>query len=287
MDLVAWIFTDGNNLEAHLNSLKSRFEHAASFSPSLINSHIGKDYFSFEDNLTLFTKAIEWGACSDHPIKGKVLKNKLSPERRYIEDWEIDEALTVAPPLIASYVRLKLLTALRMSDMLSLRWQDIQEDGIHVNTRKITHSTDDTEAAVQRFIDLEPNRFRYVFERQQGKSFALNRGLLLARGDKLLLTDDDVVIVPHWNAIADDYRSLARLLQKMGHTVAVISLPFHDARGRNDPEAPELDSTRMVTADIGLTLRCMRQAVQDILRLNDWLAVQGKASLAVLGTSIR
>jgi hypothetical protein len=66
----------------------------------------------------LFTKAIEWGVIDDHPMKGKVMKNKLRPKRRYVEDWEIEEALKVAPPLLNCYVRLKLLTGLRMSDML-------------------------------------------------------------------------------------------------------------------------------------------------------------------------
>jgi len=89
----------------------------------------------------VFTKAIEWGVIDDHPMKGKVMKNKLRPKRRYVEDWEIEEALKVASPLIKCYVRLKLLTGLRMSDMLSLRRSDIKEDGIHVTPRKTQASS--------------------------------------------------------------------------------------------------------------------------------------------------
>ena len=89
----------------------------------------------------LFTKAIEWGVNDDHPMKGKVMKNKLRPQRRYVEDWEIEEALKVASPLINCYVRLKLLTGLRMSDMLSLRRSDVKEDGIHVTPRKTAASS--------------------------------------------------------------------------------------------------------------------------------------------------
>ena len=38
----------------------------------------------------------------------------------------------------------------------------------------------------------------YVFERQQGRSFALNAGIQVAGGDILAFTDDDVTIDPHW-----------------------------------------------------------------------------------------
>ena len=41
-------------------------------------------------------------------------------------------------------------------------------------------------------------RFRYAFEPQQGKSFALNTGVREARGDVLAFTDDDVTVEPTW-----------------------------------------------------------------------------------------
>ena len=58
-----------------------------------------------------------------------------------VEDWEIEESLKVAPPLIKAYVELKLLTGLRMSDMLSIRLSDIKEDGLHVTPRKTANSS--------------------------------------------------------------------------------------------------------------------------------------------------
>lgn len=89
----------------------------------------------------VFSKAIEWGLCENHPIKSKVRKFSTPPRRRYIEDWEIHEALTVASPFIACYIRLKLLTGLRRADLLSLRISDLKDDGIHVMPRKTAHST--------------------------------------------------------------------------------------------------------------------------------------------------
>src|SRR3990172_1167231 len=88
-----------------------------------------------------FTKAIEWGLCENHPIKGKVRKFSTPPRRRYVEDWEIEEASKVASPFIKAYIRLKLLTGMRRGDMLSVKMSDLKEDGIHVTPRKTAHSS--------------------------------------------------------------------------------------------------------------------------------------------------
>jgi len=52
----------------------------------------------------LFTKAIEWGALknSDHPIRGLQIKQADNVRDRYIEDWEIEQALTVASDFLRS-----------------------------------------------------------------------------------------------------------------------------------------------------------------------------------------
>lgn len=88
-----------------------------------------------------FTKAIEWGLCETHPIKGKVRKFSTPPRRRYVEDWEVLEALKAASPLITAYIRLKLLTGLRRGDLLALKLSDLKDDGIHITPRKTAQST--------------------------------------------------------------------------------------------------------------------------------------------------
>ena len=60
------------------------------------------------------------------------------------------------------------------------------------------NSTDCTREVVERFCRRNPGRFRYVFEPQPGKSFALNRGIREARGDVLAFTDDDVTVEATW-----------------------------------------------------------------------------------------
>lgn len=60
------------------------------------------------------------------------------------------------------------------------------------------NSRDSTREVVEEFAGRFPGRFRYCFEAQQGKSFALNTGILEARGTVLAFLDDDVTVEPAW-----------------------------------------------------------------------------------------
>lgn len=60
------------------------------------------------------------------------------------------------------------------------------------------NSTDQTREVVEDLRRRYQGVFRYVFEPQPGKSFALNRGIREARGDVLAFTDDDVIVEPTW-----------------------------------------------------------------------------------------
>jgi glycosyltransferase involved in cell wall biosynthesis len=59
-------------------------------------------------------------------------------------------------------------------------------------------SSDRTVAVVEDFCRRYPGRFRYLFEPQQGKSYALNAGIREARGNILVFVDDDVIVEPEW-----------------------------------------------------------------------------------------
>lgn len=100
--------------------------------------------------------------------------------------------------------------------------------------------------------------------------------------------DSVVLAVPHWNGGGASYDRLCRFLNQLGFSAAWSSLPFHDSRGDGRRELGEsrLPSTLMVSADIGLTLLCMRQAVQDVLSTVSWLELQGYRHIGVLGASI-
>ena len=60
------------------------------------------------------------------------------------------------------------------------------------------NSNDRTRGVVENFCRRYDGLFRYVFEPQPGKSFALNRGIGEARGDVLAFLDDDVTVEPNW-----------------------------------------------------------------------------------------
>jgi glucosyl-dolichyl phosphate glucuronosyltransferase len=60
------------------------------------------------------------------------------------------------------------------------------------------NSRDQTREVVQGFCARYPGRFRYLFEPQPGKSFALNSGVQQAHGEILAFMDDDVTVEPTW-----------------------------------------------------------------------------------------
>jgi GT2 family glycosyltransferase len=70
------------------------------------------------------------------------------------------------------------------------------------------NSKDKTSDVVEEFDQRYPGRFRYVFESQQGKSHALNRGIREAFGEVLAFMDDDVVVDAVW------LQTLSAVLQK-------------------------------------------------------------------------
>ena len=71
------------------------------------------------------------------------------------------------------------------------------------------NSTDDTRRVVEDAARAFPVRLRYLFEREQGRSPALNAGIRAARGAIIVTTDDDVRVPPGWlNAAADGLASL-------------------------------------------------------------------------------
>ena len=71
----------------------------------------------------------------------------------------------------------------------SIQWEVLVVDN---------NSRDRTRDVAEDFCRRYPDRFRYLFEPQPGKSYALNAGIREARGDVLAFTDDDVTVEPTW-----------------------------------------------------------------------------------------
>jgi len=60
------------------------------------------------------------------------------------------------------------------------------------------NSNDATKNVCELFSARYHGRFRYIFEKRQGKSFALNTGVAQAKGELLAFTDDDITAHPQW-----------------------------------------------------------------------------------------
>lgn len=80
-------------------------------------------------------KAMQWGVITQNPVKG-VEKHKVKARDRYVEDWELDEFLSVASPFLKAYVEFKLITGLRQGDILALPLNALRDEGIAVKTGK-------------------------------------------------------------------------------------------------------------------------------------------------------
>lgn len=60
------------------------------------------------------------------------------------------------------------------------------------------NSTDDTREVIAALVAASRVPMRYVFERQQGISYARNAGIRAARAPLLAFFDDDVLVTPDW-----------------------------------------------------------------------------------------
>lgn len=95
-----------------------------------------------------FTKAVEWGFIDRHPFLGQVRLEGEPSRDRYVEDWEIVEALSLdsrrkkgSVLMIQAYLRLKLLTGMSQGDLLRLTESNLKDDGIHNQRHKTAKST--------------------------------------------------------------------------------------------------------------------------------------------------
>jgi glycosyltransferase involved in cell wall biosynthesis len=60
------------------------------------------------------------------------------------------------------------------------------------------NSKDNTQEVIRDFAKTARFSVRYIFERRQGRSPALNAGIVAAKGEIVAFTDDDVILHPEW-----------------------------------------------------------------------------------------
>lgn len=193
----------------------------------------------------VFTKAVEWGVIEHHPmIEGKFRKLHTPPRTRYVEDWEIVEALKLKPyrkrgsvRMIQAYIKIKLLTGRRRSEMLRLRVPDLRNDGMHfILTKTVKHTGQarwiaewsaelevaKDEALAARPVDIGP----YVFCNARGECYLKEDGS--ANG---------------WDSIWQ--RFMDRVLQE---TDVKERFTEHDLRAKSGSDAESLERARQLLA---------------------------------------
>lgn len=210
----------------------------------------------------VYTKAVEWGAIRRHPFKGQVELAGQQPRDRYIEDWEIVEALSIKPRqkyggirLVLAYIRVKLLTGLRRGDLLRLRVADCQDDGVHVQPHKTAQTTrkrqvilwsDELRAAIDaakmaRSVHISP----WVFCNRDGECYV----------------DEKAGTANGWDSLWQRY--MARVLNE---TKVTERFHEHDLRAKCASDATTLEHARQLLAhaDARTTDRIYRRAPERV-----------------------
>lgn len=90
-----------------------------------------------------------------------------------------------------------------------------------------------------------------------------------------------LVVFHHWNADSRNKR-IANFFSRRGITVVEIALPYHLERSRSG----SISADYMLSSNLGLTLRSVRQGVIDGRKLIRWLRSEGYGDISVLGMSL-
>ena len=92
------------------------------------------------------TKGIEWGVIEDHPMTN--LKFKMFPigqsTIKIPTFEEVEEALQIASPQMKAFVRIQLLTGLRVTDTLQIKLSDIASDCLTIHVSKTRNKAPQT-----------------------------------------------------------------------------------------------------------------------------------------------
>lgn len=204
-----------------------------------------------------FTKAVEWGLMAKHPFKGEVRLKGAKPRTRYVEDWEIVEALSLEPMrksgsvrMIQAYIRIKMLIGLRRGDLLRLRMADITDTGIKVTPRKTAGTT-----GITRTFEWSPELRAAVDMAKAARPLHIAPWLFCTgKGEGYF---DEETGRPHgWNSMWQ--RFMARLLKD---TKIKERFTEHDLRAKCASDAESLGRAQQLLghADSKITERVYRR----------------------------
>lgn len=213
----------------------------------------------------LFTKCFEWGVpLQTHPmIEGKFRKLHTPPRDRVVEDWEIAEALSLAPRrkkgsirMMRAYIKVKLLTGRRRIELLRLKVVDCKDDGPIFQLAKQRQTglkelpmdwSDALRAAVKEALDARPVDISpYVFCNARGEPYLKDDGTVADAWDSLWQRFMDRVLAETAvkvrftehdlrRKVGNDAESLARAQELLQHTDSATTKRVYRPRARVKP----------------------------------------------------
>lgn len=204
-----------------------------------------------------YTKAVEWGLLDRHPFKSEVLLKGEKARTRYVEDWEVIEALSLSSRrkrgsviAIQAYIRIKLVTGLRRSDLLRLRVQDLREDGIHVQPHKTANTT-----GKRLIIEWTPDLHKAVDEAKAARPVDISPWLFCNRRGQCYINEAKGT-ANGWDSMWQ--RFMERVLSD---TKVTERFTEHDLRAKCASDADSLEHAQQLLAhaDARLTARVYRR----------------------------
>lgn len=214
-----------------------------------------------------YTKAVEWGYIDRHPFKGEVRLKGEAPRSRYVEDWEIIEALQLKPMrksgsvlMIQAYIRIKLLTGMAQGDLLRLQPDlHFKDDGIHNQRHKTLKKTG--KRTVYQWDDEVVDGAAISGPLRQAVEMAMAARpkpsqFLFCTSTAAGYVNEETGKAPGWKSMWQ--RFMARVLEE-----TKVTQPFteHDMRAKVGSDAKTLDQARAMLAhtDIRTTDRIYRR----------------------------
>lgn len=212
-----------------------------------------------------FTKAVQWGYIKEHPFKGELrLENEKTKDQRYVEDWEIDQLMTLQPKrqkgdltrFMQAFVKLNLIIGVRKANMLKINLNSLTDEGMPIDlvkkrkkTTVIFTWTPALKAAVAeckaaRPVDISP----WLFCTRRGESYFNEK------------TGEASGFDSNWDRFMD--RVLAETKVKTRFTI-------HDLRGKAGSDAPTDERAReaLTHDDVKVTRDHYRRKIARIVPL--------------------
>jgi hypothetical protein len=191
-----------------------------------------------------FTKALEWGYIDRHPFYEQVRLDgdrALQARTRYVEDWEILEALSLpckrkkgSVLAVQAAIRVILLTPMRRADFLQLQpARDFKEDGIHVDTQKtgkpvIYTWTPELREAVAMALEARPVDIApWLFCTRKGECYY----------------DTERADAPGWDSMVQRFMD-----QVIKRTKVTERFTLHDVRAKTGSDAESFERARALLA---------------------------------------